>query len=168
MKRCYLLAFLFIMACGSAYGDSIGVRGAVADTQAKEDFEAYELFVVLDLPWAWSQGESRIQTQLEITGGVLDAAGESGFLGTLGPRIAFETGSVTLDVGIGVAALGETEFGEHDFGGRSQFTAQTGLAVAVLERLNLGVRYRHMSDANIHDGHDLNLLFLELSYEFNE
>ncbi len=26
----------------------------------------------------------------------------------------------------------------------------------------------HMSDANIHDGHDLNLLFLELSYEFNE
>lgn len=168
MKRLYLLAVPFIMACGPAYGDSIGVRGAVADTQAEEDFEAYELFVILDLPWAWSQGESRIRTQLEITGGVLDAAGKSGFLGTLGPRIAFETVSVTLDVGIGVAALGETEFGEHDFGSRSQFTAQAGLAVAVLERLNLGVRYRHMSDADRHEGQSLNLLFLELSYEFNE
>jgi hypothetical protein len=156
------------MICSPVYADSVGLRGAVADFQADEEFEVYELFVVFDLPWAWNQGETVIQTQLELTGGMMDAADQSGFLGTLGPRLAIQSGTVTLDLGVGVAALGETEFGETDFGGSSQFIAQAGLSVAVLERFNLGLRVRHMSDAEIHDGEDLNLILVEASYDFNE
>jgi len=168
MNRLRVLVALFAMACGQAYGDAIGARGAVADFTADEDFEAYELFLVLDLPWSWSQGETIIQTQLEITGGVLEAAGESGFIGVLGPRLAIQSEAITLDLGAGVAALGETDFGEQDFGGSSQFIVQAGLTVAVLDRVNLGVRVRHMSDADLHDGEDLNLVLLEASYDFRQ
>lgn len=169
MNGLRVLAALLAMACGQAYGDAIGARGAVANFTAEEDFEAYELFVVLDLPWSWSQGETIVQTQLEITGGVLEAAGDSGFLGSLSPRLAIRSEAITLDLGVGVAALGETEFGETDFGGSSQFIVQAGLSLALLERFDLGVRLRHISDAGIHDGEDdLNLVLLEASYEFNE
>jgi len=155
--------------CGSAYADSIGVRGAVADTKSEEDFEAYEVFVVADLPWGWdTDGGSRIQTQIEITGGALRAAGETGFLGTLGPRLAFVTDRITFDLNVGVAALGRTRFGDQDFGGRSQFIGQAGLSFALTKRLNAGIRYRHMSDVDMHDGHDLNLVLVESSWDYLE
>lgn len=167
MKKLITIAVLLTVLCGTAHADSIGVRGAVADTKTSEEFDAYEAFVVLDLPWAWQTGAARIQSQLEITGGVLDAAGETGFLGTLGPRLAYVGDRVSVDVGVSAAALGETEFGRHDFVGRSQFIAQAGIAFALTERFNAGVRFRHMSDADIHDdGEDLNLLLLELSYDY--
>lgn len=168
MKRLCALAALSLMICAPAYADSIGVRGAIAETNSDEDFDAYEVFVVFDLPWAWNAGTGRIQTQLEIAGGVLDAGGETGALGTLGPRVAFITDRVSFDAGAGVAALGETEFGDKDFGGSSQFILHTGLTFTLTERLNAGVRYRHMSDADIHDGEDLNLVLLELSYDYFE
>lgn len=169
VKRLFSVAALLAMVCGPVHADSIGARGAVADTQSDEDFQAYEMFVVLDLPWAWNRGASRIQTQLEVTGGVLDAAGETGFLGTLGPRVAFVSDRLSLDVGVGVAALGETVFGEQDFGGSSQFIAQAGVSFALTRRLNAGLRFRHMSDAEIHDdGEDLNLVLVELSWDYLE
>lgn len=137
MKRFISLAVLFAVMCGPANADSAGIRASVVDTLADEDFQAYEIFAVLDLPWSWHNEATRIQSQLELTGGVLDAAGETGLLGTLGPRVALVMDRLSFDVGVGVAALGETEFG------------------------------RHMSDADIHDdGEDLNLFLLELSYDY--
>lgn len=169
MKRLRLLAILLAVASAPVYADSVGIRGAVADFGDREDFNAYEMYVALDMPWAWNQGETVFQTQFEVTGGVIDAAGQSGFLGTLGPRLAIQSGSVTLDVGAGVAVLGETEFGGHDFGGSPQYTAQAGLSVAIANQVDLGVRVRHMSDAGTHDSKDdLNLVFLELGYRFNQ
>lgn len=169
MKRFLAVAALLAATCGTTYADNIGIRAAVADTKTAESFEAYELFVVLDLPWAWDQGAMRLQSQLEATGGVLDAAGETGLLGTLGPRMAFIADRLTFDVGAGVAVLGTTQFGRHDFAGSSQFIAQVGLGYAVTGRLNAGIRFRHMSDAAIHDdAQDMNLLLLELSYDYFE
>lgn len=169
MKKRSAVAVLLAAMCGPAHADNVGVRAAVADTKTAESFEAYELFVVLDLPWTWDQGATRIQSQLEATGGVLDAAGKTGFLGTLGPRLAFVSDRFTFDLGAGVAVLGTTRFGRHDFAGSSQFIPQVGLGYAVTERFNAGIRFRHMSDAGIHDdGQDMNLLLLELSYDYFE
>lgn len=171
IKLCASIA-MFLTLCSPSYADSIGARGGVSvlDTNTQEDFNAYELFLVFDLPWAWQQQTgSRIQTQLELTGGMLDAAGETGSLVTLGPRIAFITDRVSFDVGVGVAAVGQDRFGDHNFGGTSQFTAQAGLDFALTRRFNAGVRIRHMSDAKTHDnGQDLNLVLVELSYDFHE
>lgn len=171
MRKLRTLVCMFLMVCfSSVYADSIGVRGAVAESNTEEDFDAYEAFLVFNLPWKWEQGpNSRIQTQLEVTGGMLKAAGVDGFLGTLGPRIAFQTDRVSADIGIGVAVVGETQFGRQDFGGSSQYIFQVGLALGLTQRINAGVRYRHMSDAKTHDnGGDLNLVLVELSYDFNE
>jgi len=170
MNRILAAVTLFSMMCATVHADSIGVRGAVASTTADEDFKAYEMFVVLDLPWTWhDRGASRIQAQLELTGGVLDAAGRSGFLGTLGPRLAYTTDRYSFDAGVGVAVLAETEFGRQDFGGSSQFIAQAGVSVGLTDKINAGVRLRHVSDADIHDDSEvLNLLLLELSYDYRE
>lgn len=162
------MAVLLLVSGSPAYGDSIGVRGAVSDLDADESFDAYELFVVFDLPWAWHPEALHIRTQLEVTGGILDAAGETGFLGAVGPRVAFIADRVSFDAGAGVVALGETEFGDHDFGESSQFTLHAGLTYALTERLNAGVRYRHIFDASMHDGEDLDLVLLELSYDYFE
>lgn len=168
MKRACTLVALFVMSCGPVYADSIGVRGAVAEIGSDESFDAYELFVVFDLPWGWNPGTVDIRTQLEVTGGVLDAAGETGLLGAVGPRVALVADRISFDAGVGAMALGETEFGEQDFGGGSQFTFHGGITFAVTERFNAGVRYRHISDVGMHDGDDLNLLLLELSYDYFE
>ena len=170
MKKLCALGLSLLIISSSAYADSIGVRGAIGEGNTEEEFEAYEGFLVFDLPWAWEQGPtSRLQTQLEITGGVLDGGGVSGFMGTLGPRLAFVTERVSVDFGIGVAVLGETQFGAQDFGGKSQYIAQVGLAFGLTQRVNAGIRWRHMSDAETHEnGGDLNLILLELSYDFHE
>jgi opacity protein-like surface antigen len=170
MKKLWALVCLLVMVgFSSAYADSIGGRVAVGEGNAEEEFDAYELFLVFDLPWGWDRANSRIQTQIELTAGMLEAADQDGFLGTLGPRVAFQTERVSVDVGIGVAVVGETRFGRQDFGGKSQFTFQTGLAFGLTRNINAGIRYRHMSDAEIHDnGGDLNLILVELSYDFNE
>jgi hypothetical protein len=167
MKRLLAVLVLLAVAHAPVYADSIGVRGAVTDTKGQDAFDAYELFIVFDLPWARDTGGSRLQTQLEITGGVLDAAGETGFLGTLGPRVALVTEQATFDIGAGVAVLGETKFGRHDFGGSSQFVAQAGVSFALTDQFNAGARFRHMSDGGMHDNaDDVNLVFLELSYDY--
>jgi len=161
-----LMALLVVTA--HAQAAQFGVRGAMGAVQTAEDFEAYELFIVLDLPWSRSRGGSTIQTQFGITGGVLDAAGQSGFLGTLGPRIAVHTDAAIFDAGVGVAALSETDYGNVDFGGSPQFVAHVGMAFPLTTRLSFGVRYRHISDGGIHSGDDVNLVLTELAYDFGE
>lgn len=171
MKKVYgALVTAVGLMCAPVYADSFGVRGAVSESNTDEDFEAGEVFVVLDLPWGWGDQGLRAQTQFELSAGALHAADETGFIGTLGPRMAFTSGSVTLDLGLGVAGLGETGFGEQDFAGSTQFIAHAGLAFALTRRFNIGVRYRHMSDAETHeeDGEDLNLVLLEASYDFRD
>ena len=90
MKRLCVLTVLLSMACSTAYADAFGIRGAVADVDAKEDFNAYEAFVVFDLPWAWQPGTSRLQTQLEITGGEEVAP-------VSGPNVVVELGQGRVD-----------------------------------------------------------------------
>lgn len=172
MKRLCAFAALFLVASAPSYAASIGARVAVSqiNTNTKETFDAYELFAVFDLPWSWQRPTSRIQTQLEVTGADLKGGGTDGFLGTIGPRIAFIGHRVSFDVGVGFAGVGKNEFGRQEFGGAFQFTAQAGLDIALSRRLNIGARIRHMSDGGLHNppgGEDLNLVFVELAYNIN-
>ncbi|MGA8261399.1 MAG: acyloxyacyl hydrolase [Arenicellales bacterium] len=168
-KLCALLA-LFLAVCVPAHANSIGARVSVAqiNTDTKENFDAYELFGVFNLPWSWQRPHTKIQTQLEVTGADLEGGGQSGFLGTLGGRVAFVRRYVTFDFGGGVAAVGKNRFGRQNFGGALQFIAQAGADFHLTRKINAGVRIRHMSDGGLHvGGEDLNLIFIELSYNIN-
>lgn len=172
MKKFVATAALFLVVCLPAYAGSFGARIAVTqiNTNTKENFDAYELYGVFDLPWAWQHPSTRVQTQFEITGADLKAAGTSAFVGTMGPRIAFVGRRVSFDLGVGIAGLGKHRFGRQEFGAAFQFTAQAGLDFALTKRLDAGIRVRHMSDAGIHNppgGEDLNLVFVEVGYNFN-
>ena len=168
-KLCALFGLFFVMGM-PAHANSIGARVAVGqiNTNTKENFDAYELFGVFDLPWSWQRPHTRVQTQLEITGADLKGGGESGFLGTLGGRVAFIRHYVTFDLGGGVAGVGRNRFGQQNFGGAFQFIAEAGVDLNLTRRISAGARFRHMSDARLHKGgEDLNLIFIELSYNFN-
>ncbi len=166
MKACLALLLLAVFCSCTAQAATIGVRGAI-DSSADESFDVYELFAVFDLPWTRRLSKSlALQPQFEVTGGMLEAAGQEGFLGTAGPRLALRTERVSVDFGVGLAVVGKKRFGNQDFGGHSQLTAQVGARVNVYRGFNLGLRFRHMSDAEIHGGRSLNLSFVEAAYRF--
>jgi len=167
MKKLLLFIPLLTVVHASAGADSIGVRGSVDDFNTDEDLDIYELVSVRDLPWAWQRDTYRIQSQVEITGGAIDGGDETGFLGTLVPKVAFHQDRFFLDIGGGIAVLGEDEFGRQDFDGHLQFIAQGGVGVRLTDRIKAGLQLRHMSDAGIHDNaDDMNIFLLELRYHF--
>jgi len=151
----------------TAHAGSLAVRGSVDDFNTDEDMEVYELAYVQDLPWAWERRSTRIQWQVEVTGGVIDGGNETGFLGTLVPKVAFQKNRFFFDIGGGLAVLGEDELGRQDFGGNLQFIAQGGGGYMLTDRFSAGLQLRHMSDAGIHDdAEDMNIFLLELRYHF--
>lgn len=166
MKKLSFFILFMTVIHASANADSVGVRGSVGDFNTDEDLDLYELVYIHNLPWVRGQGAHRIQTQIEITGGVLDGGNETGFLGTLVPQVSFQANRIFLDLGGGIAVLSEDKFGRQDFGDSPQFIAQGGAGVMLTERIKAGLRLRHMSDAGIHDsGDDMNIFLVELRYD---
>jgi hypothetical protein len=73
-----------------------------------------------------------------------------------------------LDAGAGGALLSRHRFGTQDFGGSFQFALTMGAGVPLYERLGLGYRYLHYSDAGIHGSHTTgaDIHMVELTYRF--
>lgn len=165
MRKLFICLIFLALVNASASADSVGVRGSVTDYNTDEDPDVYEVFFIRDLPRAWTRAAYQIQTQVEITGGVLDGAGETGFLGTVVPGLKFHNNRFLFDLGGGLALLSEDEFGELDFGGSPQFVAQAGVGLALTKRVKAGLRVRHMSDAGTHDGDTMNVFLVELRYD---
>ncbi|MFO1370957.1 MAG: acyloxyacyl hydrolase [Candidatus Competibacteraceae bacterium] len=149
----------------------VGVRGGFSnDAVHYEDFRQYELFINYPLPWSWRwSGGWKLDTRLEGTIGVLNGAGETGFIGSLGPTLVLgaEGSRIFADLGISPTVLSRSSFGRADFGGDFQFTSHIGLYFQISQELELGYRFQHMSNAHLETPNPgLNMHMLELSYRF--
>ena len=158
--------------------DAIGVRGGFNSDivrippSEKEDFEHYDIFAQVGLPGGFTS-ESGWQFGYRLTGsaGVMRGAGDTGFIGTLAPGFFFRKPSwrSTVDAGVGLAYVSTEEYGSQDLGGPVQIAAHIGITIDVTERIGLGWRFHHISDAGIwgsdNRGVDVNLF--ELSYKFD-
>jgi len=71
---------------------------SAGECNTDEDLDVYELVYLRGLPWAWERNTYRIQSQVEITGGVIDGGNETGLLGTLVPKVAFQQNRVFVDI----------------------------------------------------------------------
>lgn len=132
---------------------------------APEEFDEVDLSATFALPWAlrtasnWEAG-----TRLMASAGVLTGAGESALAVSLIPLLALGSphGRLTLDLGAGAALLSRHRFGSQDFGGAFQFALTAGFSVLLTQRLALGYRFLHYSDASLHGqgttGADLHML----------
>lgn len=156
---------------------SIGIRGGLnSETLGippteREDFEQYDVFAVIGLPWRWEH-QSGWETgfRLNVSAGALRAAGDTGFISELTPGIAFTNPSwnLTFDIGGGWAYLSDYKFGSQNIGGPFQIVGHGGISYHLPWNLLLGWRFHHISDATLYgtDNRGVDLHLFELSYRF--
>ena len=97
------------------------------------NFALVDVAALFRLPWAWPLGESpwRVETGLLTSAGALSAAGDTGFIATVIPRVALSgwNGVASLDAGIGLGLFGRDQYGPQDFGGHVQVVLTTALHI---------------------------------------
>lgn len=156
---------------------SLGIRGGInldpggIPPGEKEDFQQYDVFGILGFPgsWEWPNGwEARFRWYA--SAGMIRAAGDKGFVSTMGPDLAFTKWdwNLTLDIGTGAVFVSDETFGKQDFGGPVQILGHGGVSYHFPANFTLGWRFQHFSDATIYgrDNRGVDFHFLELSYRF--
>jgi hypothetical protein len=155
---------------------SVSIRTTIASIDvlgdvALEEFREYGVAANLRLPWAWySQSGWGTGTRLMAGAGALHGGGETALVVSLIPLVALgsQDGRFTLDMGAGGALLSRYLFGTQDYGGYFQFALTAGVGVPLFERLGVGYRFLHYSDAGINGPHNTgaDMHMLELTYRF--
>ncbi len=178
-----LLSLLFII-CFSEFTlakeidlEAIGFRGGLnfndigIPPTEKEDFSQYDVFAVVNLPWHWEYPSGwEIHSRLTTSLGALQGSGDTEFITTITPGLAFYKPSwrFTLDLAVGGALLSDYKFGRQNIGGPFQFIAHGGLLFDLGWNLVGGYRFHHMSDGDIYgNNRGVDLHMLELSYHFD-
>ena len=136
-----------------------------------EDFQEYDAAATFALPWARYSGSGwGAGTRLMASAGALRGAGETALVVSLIPLLAIgsQDGRFTLDLGIGGALLSRQHFGTQHFGGAFQFALTLGISVPLYERLGVGYRFLHYSDASMYGSHTTGVDFhmIEFTYRF--
>lgn len=132
---------------------SAGVRGGVDDRINRGDFRQFEAFSRWSLPWShrWPSGWTVIAA-LEVTAGLIEGEGDSGFVGSVGPGIRLTAPNQRLDLSFGVnpTYLSRHTFGDVELGGPIGFTTHVDADLHLGSRWIVGCRWQHMSNANIY------------------
>ncbi len=155
---------------------SVGMRARVSGATVlgevqPEAFQEYDAVASFGLPWRrYSQSGWGAGTRLMASAGALRGAGETALVVSLIPVLALgsQDGRLTLDLGIGGALLSKHRFGTQDYGGPFQFALTLGAGVPLYERLGLGYRFLHYSDAGMYGSHTIGADFhmIEFTYRF--
>jgi hypothetical protein len=177
-----LLAFFLALLCSETSWAkdvelvALGVRGGMNFQHAglppgeKEDFEQFDVFAIMGLPWEWESPSSwELRWQLRGSAGALRGAGDTGFIATLTPGLALRMPSwrLILDAGVGGALISKWKFGRQNIGGPFQFIAHGGVGVELGWNMVVGYRFHHMSDATIYGkSRGVDFHMLEVSYYF--
>ena len=155
---------------------SIGVRARVGGERVlgeeqPEAFHEYDVVASIRLPWeryhpsGWGVG-----TRVLASAGVLKGGQNTAFVVSLIPVLAFgsQDGRFVLDLGAGGALLSRYTFEKQDYGGHFQFALTFGVGIPLYERLGVGYRFLHYSDAGIHGPHTIGADFhmVEFVYRF--
>ena len=136
------------------------------------NFVLVDVAALFRLPWSWPLGESpwRVETGLITSAGALSAAGDTGFIATVVPRVALSGwhGFASIDAGIGLGLFGRDNYDTQDFGGHVQLVLTTALQIHPISHAFAGVRLQHFSDAGIYGSHSLgvDLYIIEVGYRF--
>jgi hypothetical protein len=168
-----LLLSIFTPQLGSANETdwiAIGLRAGVSTPDSEEDFEQYEVFATYGLPWKFELTPGWfLSTRVNLSAGALRGAGDTGFIGSVGPSITLSMvqDRILLDGGISAALLSEHTFGQEDFGGPIQCISHAGISFNLSDNLGMGYRFQHMSNASIYNRNPgLELHMFELRYLF--
>jgi hypothetical protein len=155
---------------------SVGVRARfdeknVLGIAQLESFRQYDVVAATRLPWEQQLGSGwKVSGRLLASVGVLQGADTTALVASAIPVLAFGTSDerFTLDLGGGLALLGKRRYGQQDFGGALQFALTVGAGVPLYERVGVGYRFLHYSDAGAYGDGKIGVDFhmVELIYRF--
>jgi hypothetical protein len=149
---------------------AVGARGGFSFNVAQHRFQKAEGFADFDLPWHWDfYSRWRLQPRFELSAGDLNNQHANAFIGTAGLLAELRPGKFpfALEGGSSPTLISRYQFGGMNFGERFQFTTHVGLAWYLTERVSIGYRFEHMSNAGLASPNPgLNLEMLELTYHF--
>ncbi len=162
--RAWVFAILFMCSSWTVVwaGDfditGVGLRAGMNIKDAglppteKEDFQQYDAYAIMQLPWIFSESPiPNLTWQLMGSAGALRGDDETAFISTLTTGFAYHNPEwrILLDMGLGVAGVSRHQFGRQDIGGPFQFIAHGGGGFEIFKKTILGYRFHHMSDATI-------------------
>ena len=149
---------------------SVGLRAGVDDNRGDEDYKQYEGFTTWQLPWSWQWKSGwALNTYLEANAGLLRAAGESAFVGSIGPGLYISGLKDKLDISMGInpTILSSHKFGDENLGGPINFTSHIGLNLNFARHFTIGYRLQHMSNGVLYEHNPgLNMHMIEMGYRF--
>jgi len=155
---------------------SVGVRARVGEKRVlgkeqPESFREYDVMASIQLPWegpspsGWGVG-----ARLLASAGVLQGAGKTALVASIIPALAFgrQDGRFTVDLGAGLALLSKHRYAQQDYGGPLQFALTFGVGVPLYQRVGVGYRFLHYSDAGANGPDTIGADFhmVELIYRF--
>jgi len=155
---------------------SLAFRGHVWDEKVlgkeqPQPFDEYDLMATLRLPWegkSWASWD--VNTRLLGSVGLLRGASDNALVVSAIPAVAVVHRDMRLafEFGAGLAFLSKHDFPAQDYGGNVQFALTFGVSMPVYQRLGLGYRFMHYSDAGAYGRHTIGADFhmLELVYYF--
>jgi hypothetical protein len=157
---------------------SVGIRGgasimghAIMGRSEDETFQQYDVIGTLGLPWSlYTESGWGVSTKVMGSLGALTGGGETAFLSTLVPLLAFgpRDSLLSLDIGVGGSLMSRHQFGVQNMGGPFHVVFTAGLRIPVYEGVGVGYRFHHMSDANLYGpgvkGVDTHMV--EMTYTF--
>jgi hypothetical protein len=153
-----------------------GIRARVGSDdvigkEQKEEFHEYDVWASLKLPWqAYTASGWGVDTRLLTSIGLFGGGGVSAVAVSALPLAVFGTqdGRFSIDVGVGLALLSRSVYGQQDFGGYLQGALTFGVSIPLYRRFGAGYRFMHYSDAGIY-GYDTigaDMHMLEVLYRF--
>jgi hypothetical protein len=158
--------------------ESVGLRGGFSGHSLfgenhPHGFQQHDVIATIGLPWKWYAVSGwGVSTKLIVSAGVLRSAGETNFIGTFLPAVAFgrQDEKITLTIGGGGALLSDYKWGNQNFGGTFQYVASVGVSSRIFGPVGIGYWLQHYSDAAMYGrgdssrGADMHLF--EVTYRY--
>jgi len=138
---------------------AIGVRGGFSATSRNNEFHQYEAFATFGLPWSVRADSGwGVAMQANVSAGTLHAAGDYGFIGTLGPGIIIDRSGQGLGLQLGgdLCFLSKYTFRNVDFNGNPLFLGHIGLLYRFAGGPGISYRFQHMSNGGLGRHGDIN------------
>lgn len=143
----------------------------VLGQEQPEAFREYDVWMAVRLPWQrYSTSGWGVGTRLLTSVGLLKGAESNALVVSVLPVFAFgsQDGRFNVDLGAGAAVLSQNKFAQQDFGGPLQAALTFGVGIPLYQRLGVGYRFMHYSDAGAYGPHTIGADFhmVELIYRF--
>lgn len=170
-----VLTVTFCLLSNAAQADlsKVGLRYGKGFQDA--DFDQYDLFVSMELPWRTEVSSGWVlRSEIDVFLSALTWDGDTAVKPSVMPNLVLSTpgGRVDIIAGLGVGYMfGETDFGDdsdqQNLGGPFFLQGQLGFRLNVTDDIFLGYRYYHQSNADIYSENDsVNLNQLEFGWSY--